>query len=319
MKPMKQTKAEPIHDAIHDARLQEILDGLQATPKRISPKYFYDATGSKLFDRICRLPEYYPTRTEVDILSRQRQAITRVLGTGMELIEFGSGSSIKIRLLLQALRPANYLPVDISRQHLLESARKLKADYDWLTLTPICLDYTQPFTLPVSGKHRVGFFPGSSIGNFEPDQAEQFLAQVARLLGRGNGLLVGVDTPKDPAILNAAYNDAAGVTAAFNLNILQHINWLTGAKFDSKRFAHLAFYNVEQSRIEMHLRALQSQQLNVAGCAIRLSEGETIHTENSYKYSRPAFVAMAERAGFVMIETWADERDWFHVHYLQVR
>lgn len=315
MKPMKQTRAEPYPDE----RVQEILDGLQATPKRISPKYFYDAAGSKLFDRICHLPEYYPTRTEIDILSRQRQAISRVLGTGMELIEFGSGSSIKIRLLLQALRPENYFPVDISHQHLLESARKLKADYDWLTLTPICLDYTQPFSLPVTGKHRVGFFPGSSIGNFEPAQAEQFLAHVARLLGHGNGLLIGVDTPKEVDILNAAYNDDAGVTAAFNLNILQHINWLTGAKFDRQRFAHLAFYNVEHSRIEMHLRSLQKQQVSMAGCTIRLSEGETIHTENSYKYSRAAFVSMAERAGLHLVETWADERDWFHVHYLQVR
>lgn len=302
-----------------DPRLAEILAGLQASPKQISPKFFYDATGSKLFDRICHLPEYYPTRTEVDILSRQRQAIAKVLGTGMELIEFGSGSSIKIRLLLQTLRPGNYIPVDISAQHLQESARKLKADYPWLTLTPICLDYSQPFNLPVSGQQRIGFFPGSSIGNFEPAAAEQFLRHVATLLGPGNGLLVGVDTPKDEAILNAAYNDAEGITAAFNLNILQHLNALTGSRFDNKRFAHLAFYNAEASRIEMHLRSLVDQRVAVAGEWITLAADETIHTENSYKYSRAAFMAMAERAGFEPVQTWTDERDWFNVHFLRVR
>ncbi|NQD35886.1 L-histidine N(alpha)-methyltransferase [Permianibacter sp. IMCC34836] len=302
-----------------DPRLAEIVAGLQATPKRLSPKYFYDAVGSKLFDRICHLPEYYPTRTEVDILSRQRQAIAKVLGTGMELIEFGSGSSIKIRLLLQTLRPENYLPVDISAQHLHESARKLKADYPWLKLTPICLDYSQPFSLPVSRQQRIGFFPGSSIGNFEPADAEQFLRQVATLLGSGNGLLIGVDTPKDETILNAAYNDGDGVTAAFNLNILQHINALTGSKFDTARFAHQAFYNADAGRIEMHLRSVTEQRVAIAGEWIHLAAGETIHTENSYKYSRSAFLALAERAGYEPVQTWADDRDWFNVHYLRVR
>jgi len=315
MKLEKQQRAE----LREDPRQSEILAGLLAMQKWISPKYFYDAAGSRLFDRICHLPEYYLTRTEVDILSRQRQAIGRILGTGMELIEFGSGSSIKIRLLLQNLRPENYVPIDISRQHLLLSAQRLKADYPWLALTPLCLDYTKPFTLPVSGNHRLGFFPGSSIGNFEPEQAELFLAQLARLLGAGNGLLIGVDTPKEESVLNAAYNDAAGVTAAFNLNILQHVNWLTGAKFDSRRFAHVAFYNAERQRIEMHLRSRQPQQVAVAGTRIDFSEGETIHTENSYKYARADFLALAVRAGFEPVETWADERGWFNLHYLQVR
>lgn len=314
MKPAHQSLANPSLDP----RIAEILAGLQATPKQISPKYFYDAAGSKLFERICHLPEYYPTRTEIDILSRHRQAITAALGQNMELIEFGSGSSIKIRLLLQTLRPENYLPIDISRQHLYASVRQLQADYPWLPITPLCLDYTQPFSLPVSGRHRVAFFPGSSVGNFEPAQAERFLTQVATLLGPGNGLLIGVDTPKDPAILNAAYNDSQGVTAAFNLNILQHINWLTGSRFDGKKFAHLAYFNDERSRVEMHLRALTAHRVRLADQWITLAEGELIHTENSYKYAAETFAAMAERAGFQPIARWQDERGWFNVHYLEV-
>lgn len=302
-----------------DARIQEILTGLRATPKRISPKYFYDATGSKLFDQICQLPEYYPTRAEISILTRHRRAMAAELGRGMELIEFGSGSSIKIRLLLQMLQPSRYLPVDISLQHLQCSASKLKADYPWLAVQPICLDYSQPFELPVTSQHRLGFFPGSSIGNFEPAQAEQFLHQAAQLLGTGNGLLIGVDTPKDHAILNAAYNDAAGVTAAFNLNILRHLNWLTGSKFDPARFAHQAFYNEQHGRIEMHLRSLAPQRIRIGQDWIDIAEGETLHTENSYKYSAADFLAMATRAGFAPVQTWADEQNWFNVHYLRVR
>ncbi len=298
----------------------EVLKGLGQTPKRLPPKLFYDRTGSRLFDAITRLPEYYPTRTEIGILKRHGEAIAAHLGRGKVLIELGSGSSLKIQILLAALRPRLYVPIDISKAHLIESAKVLARRFPELAIQAVCADYSAPLNLPLASDwgERAAFFPGSSIGNFNPPEARAFLRQIAKLLGPGGALLIGVDLIKDRTILEPAYDDAQGVTAAFNLNLLARLNRELGADFDLKGFRHHAFFNATASRIEMHLLSTCPQQVRVAGQVFVFAEGECIHTENSYKYSLEGFQRLAHAAGFVCERVWTDERGWFSVHCLRV-
>lgn len=297
-----------------------LLAGLAQRPRSISPKFFYDAAGSALFDRICELPEYYPTRTELAILQAHAGDMAACIGDDAEIVEFGAGSTRKVRLLLDALPGVRrFVPVDISSEHLHDAADALRADYPWLEVRPLAADFTKPLQLPAlrgAPARRVGFFPGSSIGNFTPDEAEAFLRDAARLLA-GGGLLIGVDLVKDPAILHAAYNDAAGVTAAFNLNLLVRANRELGANFDLDGFAHYAYYAPREQRIEMHLLSRRAQQVRLCGHAFDFVEGEPLHTENSYKYGIDGFRALAARAGFTPAAVWRDERHWFAVHWLE--
>ncbi|WP_111412458.1 L-histidine N(alpha)-methyltransferase [Billgrantia lactosivorans] len=298
---------------------EELLAGLSATPKHTSPKFFYDRRGSELFDAICRQPEYYPTRTEEAILRDAAPAIAEVAGRDATLIELGSGASRKVRLLLEALHPACYLGVDISRDFLLDSTRRLAMDYPWLEVHAACADFSRPMAWPegLSGERPVAFFPGSSIGNFTPEEAEAFLEGLTALLPPGGGLLVGVDLIKDRAILDAAYNDAAGVTAAFNLNLLQRLRDEFAAEVEPRGFRHHAFYNEADSRIEMHLVSRNDQAIHVAGERIDFGQGESLHTENSYKYSVAGFRELAGRAGFEPRAHWTDPDGLFCIHYLE--
>src|SRR5215475_1666153 len=308
----------PGEESFRDA----ILKGLGRNPKSIPCKFLYDARGSALFEEICRLSEYYPTRTEVAILEQNAAAIAARIGPHSRLIEFGAGAITKARILLRALdRPAAYVPVDISRELLRDAAASLAEDFPWLSVVAVCADYTRPFPLPPlpgpDGK-RVGFFPGSTIGNFEPDAAVDFLANYARILGPGGEMLIGVDLKKDPAILDAAYNDRAGVTAEFNLNLLERINRELDGDLDIGRFEHVAFYNETAGRIEIYIRSLANQEAWIAGKPILFTKGELIHTEYSYKYSVPEFRALARRAGFRPIDAWTDSAGLFSVHYFRL-
>lgn len=307
------------HPALSDFR-SEVLAGLSLPAKQIAPKFFYDRRGSQLFDAITELPEYYPTRSEMAILRQHGDTIAGLLGHNCLLFELGSGSSRKIRILLDALRPAAYMPVDISREHLLGSAQTLARDYPQIEVHAACADYSVDFSLPYCPEHlpRAAFFPGSSIGNFDPSDAIELLRRVAMQLGEGGRLLIGVDLKKDSARLNAAYNDAQQVTAAFNLNLLERINRELGADFDLKAFRHHAFYDEERGRVEMHLLSQKVQQVYVAGQPFEFDKNETIHTENSYKYSVDEFRAMAEAAGFETDRVWTDEQRLFSVHCLRV-
>jgi L-histidine Nalpha-methyltransferase len=307
----------PSEESFRDA----IVNGLSREPKTLPCKFFYDARGSELFEQICRLPEYYLTRTEIAILEERADEIAAEIGPHCRLIELGSGGSHKVRILLHALEaPAAYIPVDISRDHLREAAAQLAADFPELPVIAVCADYTRPFDLPKvpgpSGK-RVGFFPGSTVGNFEPQQVVQFLDHWAELLGPGGEMLIGVDLKKDPEILDAAYNDRAGINAAFNLNLLERINRELGGDFDLDRFEHHAFYNPAAGRVELYLKSLADQSARVAGRRFDFAEGELVHTENSYKYAIDEFRALAARAGFRTIHTWTDRADLFSVHYLR--
>jgi dimethylhistidine N-methyltransferase len=298
---------------------REMQAGLARKPRSISPKFFYDAAGSQLFDRICELPEYYPTRTELRILGECAGEIAEQIGPGAEIVEFGAGSLTKVRLLLDALEaPKRYLPIDISGEHLEAAAERLKADYPQLVVQPIAADYTMPLVLPAplpgAGK-RVGFFPGSTIGNFEPDEALAFLQLAARML-RGGGLLIGVDLVKEPARLHSAYNDTQGVTAAFNLNLLRRANAELDADFDLDGFAHAAFYNAPKQRIEMHLVSRRAQTVSLDGERFGFEEGETIHTEYSHKFTVDGLRALAVKAGFRPLAVWTDPERLFSVHWL---
>ena len=306
------------HPPVADFRT-EVLDGLTQSPKRISPKYFYDQRGSELFEAITELPEYYPTRTELGILQDKDKAIAEFLGDECMLVELGSGSSRKIRTLLDALEPAAYVPLDISRDHLLGSARALAADYPDLEVHAACTDYSGDFQLPELPDHlpRVAFFPGSSIGNFEPDEASRLLARLGRHLGEDGKLLIGVDLKKHNHILHAAYNDAQQVTAAFNLNLLERMNRELEADFDVELFEHQAYFNDDAGRIEMHLMSRIDQTISVAGAQVDFTAGETLHTESSYKYSIEEFHALAEASGFVADQVWTDDQQLFSVHCLR--
>ncbi|PPK44548.1 dimethylhistidine N-methyltransferase [Trinickia symbiotica] len=306
---------------------RDLVAALSKTPRSIAPKYFYDAAGSALFDRICELPEYYPTRTEWRILTSHAHDIAQCMGSRADIVEFGAGSLAKIRLLLDAFvprdAPRRYFPVDISAEHLDSAARKLHADYPQLSVQPVAADYMKEeqlaglaASLEASSQRRVGFFPGSTIGNFDPDEAAAFLRLAARLL-RGGGLLVGVDLVKEPQTLHRAYNDAQGVTAAFNLNLLRRANDELGADFDVKKFAHYAFYEPVKQRVEMHLLSLCAQTVRLAGREFAFEEGGSLHTENSYKFTIEGFRALAVSAGFVPGPVWTDEARLFSVHWLE--
>jgi len=315
-------RAAPRDGAETDDFRDAALRGLAQPLKAIPAKYLYDAQGSALFDAICELPEYYPTRTEFAILRARSGAIAALVGPGAALVEFGGGSCVKARILLDALEaPAAYVPVDVSGAHLERAAAALAADYPQLPVIAVCADYMRPFHLPSvaqAAAKRVGFFPGSTIGNLRPEEARAFLVHAARLLGRPGGeMIVGVDLKKTPGLLHAAYNDSAGVTAAFSLNLLARMNRELDADFDLARFAHDAFYNAARGRIEIYLRSLAAQTATVAGRRIRFAEGERIHTEYSYKYSVEEFRALAAEAGFRTLESWTDPAGLFSVHYLR--
>lgn len=298
---------------------RDLLRAFAERPHAISPKYFYDAAGSQLFERICELPEYYPTRTEIALLEARAGDIARLAGRGAEIVEFGAGSLRKVRILLDAMdAPARYIPIDISGEHLALAASQLRADYPTLDVQPLVADYTARLLLPdaAPGKRRVGFFPGSTIGNFTPQEAVQFFNVAAQVL-RGGALLIGADLVKDPQILHAAYNDSQGVTAAFNLNLLARANRELGTGFHLDRFAHYAFYNPVQQRIEMHLVSRCDQVVEVAGRQSEFAEGETLHTENSYKFTVDGLRALAQRAGFRAGPVWMDPERLFSVHWLE--
>jgi dimethylhistidine N-methyltransferase len=299
---------------------RELRAGLARPARGISPKFFYDARGSALFDDICGLPEYYPTRTELRILADSAAEIAAHIGPQAEIVEFGAGSLTKVRLLLDALdAPRRYIPIDISGDHLEGAVARLRADYPGLAVQPVAADYTMPLVLPAPGEgagRRVGFFPGSTLGNFTPDEALSFLQLAARLL-RGGGLLLGVDLVKDPAVLHAAYNDSQGVTAAFNLNLLRRANAELGSDFDVDGFTHAAFYNAPHRRIEMHLVSRRRQTVTFEGRTYEFAEGETLHTENSHKFTIDDLRALAVRAGFTPKAVWTDADRLFSVHWLQ--
>ena len=312
----------------HGEFRRDLTAALAHRPHRISPKYFYDAQGSALFDRICELPEYYPTRCELAILADHAPEIAALMGPRAEVVEFGAGSLRKVRLLLDAMEaPARYLPIDISGEHLAASASALRADCPGLNEQPVVADYTRAVTLPpalAGAGRRVGFFPGSTIGNFTPEEALVFLTDVAGML-RGGALLLGADLIKEPSLLHAAYNDSQGVTAAFNLNLLARANRELGADFELARFAHSAFYNAPLQRIEMHLMSRCAQVVQVGaqvgahggGQRFELAEGESLHTENSCKFSIDGLRALAVRAGFVPGPVWTDAERLFSVHWLR--
>jgi dimethylhistidine N-methyltransferase len=298
---------------------RDVIAGLTARPKRLSPKYFYDQAGAQLFEDITALPEYYLTRCELEILRERTPEMARFFPPGSALIEFGSGSSKKVRILLAAAPTiAAYIPVDISSEMLVQEAEELRRDYPRLAVLPVEADFTRPFSLPpeAAGMAHTGFFPGSTIGNFEPHEACAFLRHAGRMLGRSATLIIGVDLVKDTSVLNAAYDDAAGVTAKFNLNLLARINRELGANFDLASFSHEAFYNAGRHRIEMHLASKKRQKVRVAGRAIDFRAGETIHTENSYKYTLDSFRALARGSGWDPVAVWTDAGANFSIHAL---
>jgi L-histidine Nalpha-methyltransferase len=301
---------------------EEILQGLRAPQKRLSPKYLYDRRGSELFDQICSLPEYYPTRTELKLMDSHLDEVAELVGERAAVIEFGAGSNVKVRMLLDRLRrPAAYVPVDISPDFLLEQVESLRADYPDVHMQPVFADFTQPFELPVhpiEPQRNLVFFPGSTIGNFTRARALGLLEVMAAEAKPGGALLIGVDLRKDPAILRAAYNDAAGVTAEFNLNLLARLNRELDAEFDLERFEHEAHYDDNERRIEMRLISLCRQNVKVGGVPIYFERGEYIITEYSHKYSPAEFHALAERAGFAPCRTWIDDDRLFSLQFMTV-
>jgi dimethylhistidine N-methyltransferase len=297
----------------------DVIAGLTAKPKSLPPKYFYDLAGSALFDRITQLPEYYPTRSELALLTEHAPEMVSLLPPGAALIEFGSGSSRKARILLRAAASIEaYVPIDISGDFLHEDAARLRRDLPHLAIHPVAADFTVMTEPPaeVAGKACAGFFPGSTIGNFEPHEAAAFLRRAGRILGAGSVLLVGVDLVKSPDILYRAYNDAEGVTAKFNLNLLARINRELGANFNLATFEHHAFYNCERNRIEMHLASTARQKVRIGDATVEFRAGETIHTENSYKYSVDSFRALAHGSGWSPLSAWND--GLFSVHALRM-
>lgn len=301
--------------APHRTLRDEVMSGLRATRKVLPPKLFYDAYGAELFERITSVDEYYPTRSELAILTERSNEIAEAVGEHVALIEYGSGAGIKVRLLLDALdAPAAYVPIDISGEQLERVAEMLRGDYPSIEIHPFRADYTKAIDLPALAgcSRKIAFFPGSTIGNFEPQAAARFLSGVRRTVGDEGGLILGIDRRKDPAVIEAAYNDSEGVTAAFNLNVLVRLNRELGANFRLERFAHRAFFNQEDSRIEMHLVSLADQVVTVGGVAIPFSEGETIWTESSYKYDLPRLEELISTAGFELNRLWTDpdERFW---------
>jgi dimethylhistidine N-methyltransferase len=302
--------------------LRDVVRGLARPQKAIPCKYFYDATGSALFDEICNLDEYYLTRTELQILRTHATEMAAAIGEDCDLIELGSGSGLKTRLLLRALQPPRaYLPIDISREHLEKSVHDLARSFPALRFIPVHADFTAPFVLPDTGDpkpRRVVYFPGSTIGNFSPRAAGGLLAQIAQLVGEGGALLIGFDLDKDESIVWPAYNDRQGVSAAFNLNVLERINRELGADFDLAAFSHRADYVRSKERMEMHLVSREPQVVRIAGQEFSFDQGETIHTEYSYKYSLEHFGRLTASAGFTLARQWQDPPGYFSVQYLIV-
>ncbi|MBX9710758.1 MAG: L-histidine N(alpha)-methyltransferase [Xanthobacteraceae bacterium] len=308
------------HDDVRLAFARDVVEGLSQQPKQLPPKYFYDEAGSHLFEQITLLPEYYPTRTELKILRDRGTDIASIIPQGAALVEFGAGATTKVRLLLQHCAFDAYVPVDISGAFLNGQADALRGDFPNLAVHPVVADFTTPFTLPEAVKDmpKVGFFPGSTIGNFDPDEAIAFLRSAREILGDGATMIVGVDLEKDERVLHAAYNDAAGITAQFNENVLQRINRELGGDFNLSAFTHRAIYSDEHHRIEMHLVSLEAQKAHVCGQTFSFHSGESIHTESSYKYSVERLQALARDAGWTPQATWTDEGKLFSVHALRV-
>ena len=317
MKSAPKRIATPLPAASDEFR-DAFLSGLRSVPKSIPCKYFYDAEGSRLFEQICGLPEYYPTRTEVSLLRAHSAEIAALAGANVEIMEFGAGAGEKIRIVLDALEsPRAYIPVDISDSWLGAAAERLASAYPDVAVYPVTGDFGSQLSWPFSSPaRRIGFFPGSTIGNFTPTEAREFLAATAQLL-RGGALLIGVDLVKNPAVLHAAYNDATGVTAAFNRNLLARANRELGASFDVMSFSHYAFYNPVEQRIEMHLISDVRQFATVSGRSIHFGKGETLVTEYSYKYNVEQFQELAASAGFVPRALWCDPDRLFSIHWLE--
>ena len=305
---------------VPDVELDELIAGLRQPEKTISPKYFYDERGSQLFDEITRLPEYYPTETELGIMRDNIGEIASLVGKQASLIEFGSGSSLKTRVLLEHLDElAAYVPVDISEDHLLESARRIREDFPDLDVLPVVADFTHPFQLPspkVMPVRNIVYFPGSTIGNFTNEAARELLQVMYGEAGAGGALLIGVDLQKDPATIERAYNDSAGVTAEFNRNMLRHLNREFGANFDLDAFAHSAKYNESKGRVEIRLVSRKDQEFTLGGESFSIARDEAILTEYSHKYTLEGFAAMAETAGFGVERVWMDAERLFSVQYL---
>lgn len=300
--------------------LADAVAGLTASPKHLPSKYFYDERGSALFERICELDEYYLTRTELAIMHQHAPAMAAALGPSVQLIEPGSGASIKGRLLLEHLdRPAAYVPIDISTEHLLRWADRLQRDLPGLHVHPLAADFTTPFDVPAApgARRRVIFFPGSTIGNLHPGEAQNWLAQMASVAGSGGGLLIGVDLLKDVATLEAAYNDAAGVTRAFNLNLLARLRRELSINIPVEHFEHRAVFNASAGRVEMHLDCRQAHAFRAGDTTVRFDAGESIHTENSYKYDLDQFQLLAARAGWRRAACWLDDAALFSVQYFE--
>jgi dimethylhistidine N-methyltransferase len=301
--------------------LDDVLAGLGRSPKALPSKYFYDARGCELFEAICELPEYYPTRTELALMRDRAADMAAQLGEGGLLIEFGSGASVKTEVLLRTLRPAAYVPVDIAADALQASTARLAADFPQLPIIAICADYMQPLRVAelerIQASRRVIYFPGSTIGNLVPAEAQEFLGRAHELAGAGGAMLIGIDLKKNPDLLHAAYNDAQGVTAEFNLNLLRRINRELAADFDLDQFRHVAFYNAVAGRIEMHLESLCEQTVTVSGRTFVFGAGERMHTENSCKYSVSEFQRLAQSSGFRPVQVWVDANRLFAVHLLQ--
>ena len=299
--------------------LEEILEGLSRAPKKISPKFFYDERGSKLFEAICELPEYYPTRTEIAIMREQVGEMAEAIGPRPHVIEFGIGSGLKTKLLLEALdQPVAFAPVDISAEHLADTVEALANDFPDIEMLPVAADFTRPFPLPepsLTADRNLVYFPGSTIGNFAPTAALDLLHVMYHEAGPGGGLLIGVDLKKDRETLERAYNDRAGVTAQFNLNMLHHLNREFGSDFAVDVFRHHAFYNEQEGRIEMHLVSAKNQSVNLDGREFHIARDEHIVTEYSHKYALDDFHDMAARSGFTVEQVWTDPRQWFSIHY----
>ena len=303
-----------------DDELDALIDGLSQPEKMISPKYFYDERGSQLFEKITRLPEYYPTETELGIMRDNIGEIASLVGKQASLIEFGSGSSLKTRVLLEHLDElAAYVPVDISEDHLLESAQQIRKEFPGLDVLPVVADFTHPFRLPsptVMPVRNIVYFPGSTIGNFTHDAAHELLLVMHEEAGAGGALLIGVDLQKDPVIIERAYNDSAGVTAEFNRNMLRHLNREFGADFDVDAFAHSAEYNEDEGRIEIRLVSERHQEFTLGDASFSIGKDEAILTEYSHKYTLDGFAAMAQTAGFTVERVWMDAERLFSVQYL---
>lgn len=298
-----------------------VLMGLSLADKRIPPKFFYDTAGSELFEAILQQPEYYIPNTEKALLMQHADELAYLIRPKSVIIEPGSGSCEKIQLLLDSIIPAAYVPMDISSEFLLKSSLKIYQKFPWLDIYPTCVDFTQTLIVPdaVPPGRRTVFIPGSSLGNFHPHEVCQFLLKIYDVIGKDGGLLVGVDRKKDPALLNAAYNDAAGVTAEFNMNLLKRINNELDGNFNMDKFNHLAYYNPFKARVEMHLVSQETQFVQVAGQEFRFSKDESIHTENSYKYSPEEFISLACASGFNHRQTWADNEDLFSLYFFNAQ